>query len=685
MLLLPMAAPAGAVLGDVAPGHQVPPFGWCPEPDGLIDGRDGLLTLLRALGFIQEWSCAFEDSFLDVSPPARVDHSTSPPTFVPGGDGVVRPDDALLIVRAAVGSLRFAPTNPRILLALSTSPRRPSLGDVDPFLFDEPFPHGFGDIDCDEDGEFDPDATETFFNVGVDSEVPPSVPYQVCLWMKADAQEFDFDAEPRGNCPGPEDHDGGEDGVCDNPPPPPDHCVTVCPESDPDADGECATTIETSGNSRIVAVGPVLPGPPANFQDWTAVVDFGMVLDDQNFSDNVLAVPTSVEVRQCPDLAPDLVPGNPRLSWTPLQPTESDSIVFRANVKNDGNLRASRNFDVDLYIDFFAVPEQNRCGPVPVAFPGLPCPAGDAFRTVAASVSPLLEGGSVTVAFPPQPPLPMGRHQAMVLWDSTAAIVESDESNNLHPQSTGGLTGAFCVGSDRGFAGPFSGGPDLAITRVDLLDLTDGSPIPVCERAAGDRVNLEVVIENLASNPDAKDLTVGTLSAFALNVFSTAPGGGSSLDGFEFSCFPVGFTPPRIFGDYRAPLTDGRLTVALSSAGIVADIDTSNNTVRMALLNVAPEVNAGVDRSGTVAEPISINGSVEDPNDAPPGGQPPSIRWTVVSRPSGSRPEFSDDRIENPEFTADRPGTYELRVEASDSCGLSASDTAIVALSPPAE
>jgi len=91
------------------------------------------------------------------------------------------------------------------------------------------------------------------------------------------------------------------------------------------------------------------------------------------------------------------------------------------------------------------------------------------------------------------------------------------------------------------------------------------------------------------------------------------------------------------------------------------------------LLNRAPVVDAGPDRSALVSVPLTLTGSVSD--DGLPAGRPVTVCWTTVSGPGTV--QFGSPQNTNTAAQFSAPGTYVLRLSANDS-ELSGSDEVVV-------
>jgi len=517
---------------------------------------------------------------------------------------------------------------------------------------------------------------------------------------RAHERARDFDAPPLNNFPGPEDHDGLGDGLFNNPPPPNPICVTVCPNNQPDPPGVDCVEVDLTANQYkqgiIVPVGPIYPDmlPPSGFEFWTAVVDPGHALADTNFSDNVLQFPELVPVRQCPDLSPDLLPTGTNV--IPSRPNQFDDISFEVSILNQGEAPTRDSFDVDFYVDLPPVPV--------ITFPTpsgqSPIPPGDCFRTVGPGLAigqeitlPCTNFGGGPLNLAP------GLHSVMVLVDSIGqfgigTIVESDETNNVHPDSFFDPSSLFCVGSSLdGF-----GNPDLAISKIRFIDRNTRAI--ACDRKVDDVVDIELTIANRDVNPLARDLDISrhnslqfyevrTQATFGLPSLPACFSGSdiecTDLDGLTFDCVPLGPDRAPLVGQYKFPLIDTTLRVEVQRVdfSVPQDVDLTNNTVDVPLLNKPPVIDAGPAKAGTVGVPIRLAATASDPNDVPAGSQPLTLQWTVVSKPMGAMASFDQSSAEDPLFSGDKAGAYTLRLSGQD-CATAApvTDTVVVTLNP---
>ncbi len=678
------AASGWAIPGDVAPG-QNQGGGYCPEPDGIRNLGDALITLQRSV-FLINWGCPpYGDADVDLAPGVLIPSGVpgEPDLYVPQPDGRVGPEDARIPLLEAVGLIRLRQTNLRMGPIQGVLPTTPFLGDVDVFTFDE-FPNPdprVGDFDCNQNGIYEPGASEAYLRALViyDDE-PPELPFDVCAWTDRNISTYDFNAPPFDNFPGPEDYDGNGNGVFDRPAPSPEVCVTVCPEGTSPLGVTCAETDYTI-RSFIVNVGPILPEAPIGTQTWSLAIDPNFEFEDETFADN-LSQPEGVNVVQCPGLKPDMVVipvGSSAVQ--PAFPGPSTPLSISLRIQNAGDLPIPSGFTLrtDVWVDF----ESKHLGQVPHAGSSGPSPPGESCREVQlqnpfppgqellltfSDFDFCTPGGSQTLTLDP------GLHSWVALVDSKDIAREDDEINNLFPPTVGGNDTNFCVGSGAGF-----GSPDMAITSVRFLSL---GGTPLCQRQAGQQALVEVSFQNIGGQD--LGLTGQQNWQYELRAANT------SLDRRSFDCQPVGVPQEPLRGSLLSPLGAGSLTVNLVPTTIQglgtapADINPSNNSVTVPMMNQPPTVDAGPNRSGLEGKPVSLNGSSSDPNNVPVGSQLPSYAWSVVSQPAGGAGSFSNPSFEDPTFTGQAPGSYTLRLTATDCSdgGFTVSDTMQVSLGP---
>lgn len=121
---------------------------------------------------------------------------------------------------------------------------------------------------------------------------------------------------------------------------------------------------------------------------------------------------------------------------------------------------------------------------------------------------------------------------------------------------------------------------------------------------------------------------------------------------------------------YTRPLGASEVTSLYNAAGGKTPI----------VINTAPNVDAGPDRSAYTAAPLALSGSAfDDGEPTPPGAL--TYQWSKVSGPGGAT--FSAPTALNSDVTLDAPGSYTLRLAVSDSA-LTTTDDLVVTVTTPA-
>jgi len=87
--------------------------------------------------------------------------------------------------------------------------------------------------------------------------------------------------------------------------------------------------------------------------------------------------------------------------------------------------------------------------------------------------------------------------------------------------------------------------------------------------------------------------------------------------------------------------------------------------------NNAPVAVAGASSSGTVCVVVTLDGSASYDAD----GDELAFSWSITSRPAQSNANLTGTNPARPSFTADKPGTYTLRLLVSDGRSESAPST----------
>jgi subtilisin family serine protease len=110
---------------------------------------------------------------------------------------------------------------------------------------------------------------------------------------------------------------------------------------------------------------------------------------------------------------------------------------------------------------------------------------------------------------------------------------------------------------------------------------------------------------------------------------------------------------PDIPGDYRVSLTVSQVSPAGTAPG------TAEATVHVNNIPIAAIAGPATDNVGI---PVSFSGA----GSTDPDSQPLTLRWVLVSRPSGSQASLLPTGSDNATMTPDFPGTYEVGLRADD-------------------
>lgn len=138
---------------------------------------------------------------------------------------------------------------------------------------------------------------------------------------------------------------------------------------------------------------------------------------------------------------------------------------------------------------------------------------------------------------------------------------------------------------------------------------------------------------------------------------------------------------PVVFGNANAPVTTASFTVpgvyTLRLTATDTEFTVSDEMSVTVLLNQPPTANAGPDQEITLPGNAQLNGTATD--DGLPRGSTLETFWSFVSGPGGV--VFPDATLLNAVAIFDVPGTYVLRLTASDG-KLSASDEMTIVVRP---
>ena len=104
------------------------------------------------------------------------------------------------------------------------------------------------------------------------------------------------------------------------------------------------------------------------------------------------------------------------------------------------------------------------------------------------------------------------------------------------------------------------------------------------------------------------------------------------------------------------------------------EVISTPDTVMITTENSPPVADAGSDQSVPLGALVQLDAGASSDMD----GDALSYQWAILSTPQGSEATLSDSSIVNPNFTTDKPGTYQLQVIVNDGQRDSEPDTLIV-------
>jgi RHS repeat-associated protein len=122
-------------------------------------------------------------------------------------------------------------------------------------------------------------------------------------------------------------------------------------------------------------------------------------------------------------------------------------------------------------------------------------------------------------------------------------------------------------------------------------------------------------------------------------------------------------------------LPDESTTYTLTATGTG---DPATDSVTVTIENSAPVAQAGPDQTVFVGDAVALDGSASADVD----GDSLSFSWTFIDVPEGSTAVLSDGSAENPTFTPDLAGTYEVQLIVNDEKVDSPADQVVITANP---
>jgi hypothetical protein len=175
------------------------------------------------------------------------------------------------------------------------------------------------------------------------------------------------------------------------------------------------------------------------------------------------------------------------------------------------------------------------------------------------------------------------------------------------------------------------------------------------------------------------DQTVSVGATVALNgAGSSDPDGDALTYQWAFVSRPAGSAAALSSATAAAPtfVADRAGTYLISLT--VRDPDDASATDQVSItanaVNRAPTANAGADRTVSVGQAASLDGSAS----SDPDGDPLTYQWTFTSRPAGSAAALTGATAVAPSFTPDVAGAYVISLTVNDGALSSAADSVTV-------
>lgn len=187
---------------------------------------------------------------------------------------------------------------------------------------------------------------------------------------------------------------------------------------------------------------------------------------------------------------------------------------------------------------------------------------------------------------------------------------------------------------------------------------------------------LRAVRETVASISGPVRATPG--APVPLTSENSSAGFGAAISGYLWSAPGASLASTGQPGTTFSANSPGIYTVSLTaSAGGSPGSDSRN-----ILVNTTPTAIFTVPASDRAGQSVTFRGSVSDAD-----GQPLTLHWLLVSRPTGSAASIPAANADNAVFTPDVPGTYEIGLRADDGLDNSAlvvrPYTALASTAPP--
>lgn len=222
--------------------------------------------------------------------------------------------------------------------------------------------------------------------------------------------------------------------------------------------------------------------------------------------------------------------------------------------------------------------------------------------------------------------------------------------------------------------------PDLDGTYAVELVVTDRPGQDIQSESEPDTVMVTATTMNSAPVADAgEDQNVATGDIVSLDGSAS-----SDTDGDPLTYQWTLTDKPSDSGAVLSEPTDAGPSFTADLEGeytfelVVSDGEDESNpdsvTITATFVNVAPNADAGEDRTIFTGQDLTLDGS--DSNDA--NNDPLTFQWEFISIPDGAAAQLSDRQSDSPLFESDSPGTYLISLTVSDGQGETDTDNVAI-------
>ena len=227
-----------------------------------------------------------------------------------------------------------------------------------------------------------------------------------------------------------------------------------------------------------------------------------------------------------------------------------------------------------------------------------------------------------------------------------AWTLQSAPAGSAAPGSASGVSFSFTADEAGDYVYALivnDGSVDSAADTVTVTAAGNGQPIADAGADASVAVGATATLDGTgSSDPDSDPITYS----------------------WSLTTAPAGSTASLTGADTAQPTFTADLAGTYVAQLIVNDgtEDSIPDTVVISTDNTPPVANAGGDRSITIGQEITLDGSGSSDTD----GDNLTYAWSITSAPNGSTAAITDPSAVMPKFTADLPGSYVVQLIVND-------------------